>query len=317
MTEQDNNYQEIPGATQSQERLTELEANNITTTADEMGQQRERVMFEKHVQDQGEPIPANFKSAGDWFDSLKHAQGNYTQGQQEMAALKQQYEEGGVANPAYDPSLGEQGNVAVPEETVITGDEELRLNIPKEEAPREVPKEVTQDLWNEWTSEFNVTGEMSETTMDNILSATKLPRAVIEDYLSASKSKMRESFGQAATVVGGKENLKQIFDWAENNLSPTEQEQINQGLASPSYEVTLRGLQSMYNEKSVAKAREGEPSATPNLQQVAGSDTGFTGYKTKREFTADRNNPRFGFEPQYRQAVEERMRLTDFNQLPQ
>jgi hypothetical protein len=312
----ENNYQEVPGATQSQERLQQMEANNITTTHDEMSQQRERVMFEKHVQEQGEPIPANFKSAGDWFDSLKEAQGNYTRGQQEMAALKTQYEEGGVANPDYDPNLGQEQNIAEPQETVLTGDEELRLNIPKEEPPKEMPTQVTKELWNEWTSEFTVKGEMTEETMAEIMNATRLPREVVEDYLVATKAKMRESFGEAATVVGGKENLKQIFDWAEQNLSPAQQEQINQGLSSPSYEVTLRGLQSMYNERSVAVAKGSEPSTTPNLQQVAASDTGFKGYATKREFIADRNNPRFKLEPQFREAVETRIRLTDFNTLP-
>ena len=312
-------YQQVPGATQSQERLQQMQENNITTTQEEMSQQQERVMFEKYVQDQGQQIPSNFKSAGDWFDSLKEAQANYTRGQQEISALKQQYEEGGVINPNYDPNAGqEQPQVESSQNPVVTGDEELRLNIPKEEpvVPQELPKEVTQDLWNEWTSEFTVNGEMSEDTMSQIMNATRLPRGVIEDYLSATKSRMRESFNEAAVVVGGRENLKQIFDWAEQNLSPQEQEQINYGLSSPSYEVTLRGLQSLYNERSVAAIKEGEPSTTPNLQQVAASDSGFKGYATKREFMADRNNPRFKLEPQFREAVETRMRLTDFNILP-
>jgi programmed cell death protein 5 len=46
------------------------------------------------------------------------------------------------------------------------------------------------------------------------------------------------------------DQLKQIFDWAEGNLSSEEQQQINIGLASPSYEVTLRGLASMYDQRS-------------------------------------------------------------------
>jgi len=315
MTEQDMSYQNTPGATQSQERLDNMEANNITTTADEMGQQRERVMFEKHVQENGEPIPPNFKSAGDWFDSLKEAQGNYTQGQQEIAALKNQYQEGGVSNPNYDPTIN-QTTQEVQEEATLTGDEELRLQSPKKEVPGELPEQVTQELWNEWSAEFVQTGEMSEDTMSIIEKATKLPRVVIEDYLSASKSRMRESFNEASVIVGGKEHLQQIFTWAEGNLSSEQQQQINQGLASPSYEVTLRGLASMYNERSATAERGREPAMTPNLQQVAATDTGFVGYKTKREFTADRNNPRFKLEPQYRQAVEQRMMRTDFNRLP-
>ena len=72
----------------------------------------------------------------------------------------------------------------------------------------------------------------------------------------------------------------------------------------------------MYNERSATAVKGREPAMTPNLTQVAVTDTGFVGYKTKREFTADRNNPRFKLEPQYRQAVEQRMMRTNFNTLP-
>ena len=314
MTEQDMSYQEMPGASQSQERLNQMEENNTTTTEAEMAAQRERVMFEKHIQTNGEAIPSNFKTAGDWFDSLKEAQGNYTQGQQEIAALKNQYNEGGVSNPDYvAPETAVTEDVAP---STLTGDEELRIQGKKEISPEDLPDTVTQELWNDWTQEFNQTGEMSDATMQTIMAATKLPRGVIDDYLGASKARMREAFNEASVVVGGRENLKQIFDWAENNLSPQEQTQINAGLAGPSYEVTLRGLASMYNERSAAAIKGREPDMTPNLTQVAVTDTGFVGYKTKREFSTDRNNPRFKLEPQFRQAVEQRMMRTDFNTLP-
>jgi hypothetical protein len=308
-------YQDTPVASQSQERLTELQENTVTTTPEEMGSQRERVMFEKYVQDGGEAIPANFKTAGDWFDSLKEAQKQYTQGQQEIATLKDQYNKEGVTNPNYDPNSGQVEEAAPAPE--ITGDEELRLQPKAEEVPAELPEQVTQDLWNSWTNELVQTGNMSEDTMQVIEQTTKLPRMVIEDYLSASKSRMRESFSEASVIVGGKDQLKQIFDWAEGNLSSEEQQQINIGLASPSYEVTLRGLASMYDQRSATAEKGREPVMTPHLQQVAASETGYVGYTTKREFIADRNNPRFKLEPAYREAVEQRMSRTDFNSLPQ
>jgi hypothetical protein len=314
MTEQDMSYQNTPGASQSQERLDGMEENSTTVTAAEMTEQRERVMFEKHVQENGEAIPSNFKTAGDWFNSLKEAQGNYTQGQQEIAALKDQYKEGGVVNPDYVAPEAMAPTEVAPE---LTGDEELRIPSPTDEnVPTELPDAVTQELWNDWTQEFTQTGEMSDATMQTIMAATKLPRGVIDDYLGASKSRMRESFNEASVVVGGRENLKAIFDWAETTLSPQQQQQINTGLAGPSYEVTLRGLASMYNERSATAVKGREPAMTPNLTQVAETDTGFVGYKTKREFTADRNNPRFKLEPQFRMAVEQRMMRTDFNRLP-
>ena len=40
-------------------------------------------------------------------------------------------------------------------------------------------------------------------------------------------------------------------------------------------------------------------------------------YATKREFTADRNSPRFTIEPKFREAVEQRMIKTNWNTLPE
>jgi hypothetical protein len=312
------NYQDPVGASQSEERLQNL-GEDITTTPTEFEQSREQVMFEKYVQDGGVEIPSNFKSAGDWFNSLKEAQANYTKGQQELAALKQQYNEGGTANPNYVPEQTETPQeMPTSNEPNVTGDEELRLNIP-EEVPeyQEASPRLTNEMWNQWSGELASTGEMSEQTMEQIQQITNFPKEVIEDYISAHKAKMRESFSTASEVVGSKERLKNIFEWAENTLSADDQLEINRGLASPSYEVTLRGLASMYDQRSVEAEKGREPAMTPDLQNVSASEEGFVGYKTQREFKADRNNPRFKLEPQFRQAVEQRMMLTDFNTLPQ
>jgi hypothetical protein len=318
MDEQKQDYQEIPGATQSQERLMELEKESLTIPKEQIDAQRERVMFEKYVQDGGEPIPPNFKTAGDWFDSLKEAQGNYTRGQQEIASLKEQYEEGGVVNPNYDPAIERPQPEVTSEPTKeFTRAEELRLDPAKIEPPAEVtPPKLTEDIWNKWAAELAVSGEMSESTVNEIMDTTGFPKAVVDDFITGQKAKRRESFSKASDIVGSKERLQDIFEWAETTLSLEQQQQINMGLSSPSYEVTLRGLASMYNESSAQAAKNQEPTQVQGLQQVSGSESGFTAYRTKREFTADRNNPRFKLEPQFRQAVEQRMLRTDFNSLP-
>jgi len=320
MDEQTQDYQEVTGATQSQERLTELERDSLIVPKEQMDAQRERVMFEKYVQDGGEPIPTNFKTAGDWFDSLKEAQGNYTRGQQEISALKDQYNEGGVHNPNYNPATEAPQTDVVPSEAPapeFNRKEELRLdptkNVPP---PAAATPRLTEDTWNKWSAELAVSGEMSEETVNEIMDTTGFPKSVVDDFIMGQKAKRRESFSKAANIVGSKEQLQNIFDWAETTLSPEQQQQINMGLSSPSYEVTLRGLASMYNESSAQATKSQEPAQVQDLQQVSGSESGFTAYRTKREFTADRNNPRFRLEPQFRAAVEQRMLRTDFNQLP-
>jgi hypothetical protein len=308
-------YQAPLGASQSVEKLAQMQTEQANvTTHDDMGEQRERVMFERHVETNGEKIPQNFKTAGEWFDSLKEAQKQYTQGQQEISALKEQYSKGGVTNPDYVEDAVASETTDQMETPNITGEEELRLQTPVE--PEVVPPPaLSGELWDTWSSEFAINGGLSDETYQQIQQVTNFPRQVIDDYISAQGAKRRESFTTAAGLVGGQERLKTIFDWAESTLSADEQAQINLGLASNTYEVTLRGLASMYDQKSAAAVKSQEPSTTPGLENVAASEQGFTGYKTKREFSADRNNPRFGVEPKFREAVEQRMMRTDFNTL--
>ena len=88
---------------------TQLNLAN-TTPSEDPQLVHERAMFNKHVQDQGQQIPSNFKTPDDWFNSLVEARKGYTQARQEVAALKKQYNENGMNNPGFsqDPSLAAQ-----------------------------------------------------------------------------------------------------------------------------------------------------------------------------------------------------------------
>jgi len=312
MNEQQD-YQQPIQPTEDQARLADMQENATTTPVTDMQSQQERVRFEQHVQNQGTQIPENFKTAGDWFDSLKSAQGQYTQARQEIADLKRTYNEQGTENPNYREPVQEQQQAPMRPQT----DEELRLNLQRDlPDPNIAPSNVTAQMWHAWGQELSVMGDLSENTRAGIREVTGYPDEVIDTFIDGQKSQRREAYSTAAEGVGGDDKLEQIFNWAETNLSKEDQAHINMGLAGSSYEVTLRGLESMYNNRPIATEQAQEPMSNANMGQVAATDTGYMGYKTKREFTADRNNPRFKLEPAYRQAVEQRMQRTDFNSLP-
>ena len=58
-----------------------------------------------------------------------------------------------------------------------------------------------------------------------------------------------------------------------------------------------------------------EPERNINPANVASTAPTFEGYRTMREFKADRSNPRYQMEPAFRQAVDQRIMRTDFNNL--
>ena len=312
------NYQEpaASDASAEQDKLNQM-GTQVTTTPEEFASQEERTKFESYVQDQGVYIPDNFKSAGDWFDSLKEAQGQYTQARQEIADLKKTYNEQGVQNPNYQEPVVDSS--VVEESLPPANEEELRINIRQEEEETSPPPStttITPEMWSEWGAELAITGDLSSDTIAGIKNTTGFSDAIINEYVSGQKAKMRESYSDAASVVGGRDRLDKIFKWAETSLSAEEQASINMGLSGSTYEVTLKGLESMFDGRPVGAEKSQEPMSATNTAQVGSSDTGYTGYKTQREFVADRNNPRFKLEPAYRKAVEQRMMLTDFNALP-
>jgi hypothetical protein len=305
-----------PEANPAMDNLQAAE-QSVTATADEVNAAKERVAFERYVQDQGQEIPANFEDAGAWFDSLKHAQGQYTQARQEIAELKSQYSEQGTVNPGYEENTTP---VAEPEESAEpTGMEELRLSLTdeQEEAPQEAQPAFSDEDWDKWGYEMNTTGQLSEQTVAEIKAKTNFSDRMINDFVTGQKAKMREAFTKASNIVGGNDRLGEIMKWAESSMSPEERLNINAGLASPGYEVVLRGLDAQYSHAMSQKPKANEPSPMPNRQPVAETQVSTPAYTTQREFKADRSNPRYRTDPKFREAVEARMMRTDWNNLPE
>tara|TARA_B100000700_G_C14959780_1_gene815873 strand:+ start:76 stop:1038 length:963 start_codon:yes stop_codon:yes gene_type:complete len=301
----------------------EVGTNETASTTFPSGQvedpqfEAEQRAFKTYVENTGQPIPENFKSVESWFSSLKEAQANYTRGQQEIAELKQQYAAEGSAPPPEEAPPVEAA--PAPTEAPITQDSP-ELRIQKQVKEEQVASEaeavgVTQETYEAWAMEMASTGEISEETRNEIRTKTGFTEKMIDDYVSGQKARLRENFAQASSVVGGQQRLQQIFDWASQSLTAEELQTINIGLASPSYEVTLRGLSSMYEQATISQ-KAAEPAQNQQLTSVPASETGVVPYSTQREFKAERNDPRFNIEPSFRQKVEARMSMTDWNSLP-
>tara|TARA_R100000152_G_C6773477_1_gene200814 strand:- start:1123 stop:2103 length:981 start_codon:yes stop_codon:yes gene_type:complete len=300
----------MPQADPTAEQMAQIAASQ-TAMPEDANAVRERAAFETYVQNSGDQIPPNFKDAGAWFDSLKEAQKKYTQGQQEIAELKRTYAENNTQNPNYVP----QQEAPAPEPVQPTGEEQLRIPSVEEAAPEQpTNKEISQEDWDKWGMEVAIKGDLTPETRAEIKQYGFTDK-MVNDLLTAQQAKMREAYSDATAVVGGKEKLDSIFDWAAKNLSKEEQAQINVGLSGPAYEITLRGLADTF-EKANQSKRTNEPAPTPGLEQSSVAYDSSVGYKTKREFYADRNNPRFTTDQRFRQAVESRMLNTDFNNLP-
>jgi len=296
---------------QSSETPVVSQEQSLTSTAEDAILAREKVAFDAYVRNQGMTVPENFKDAGAWFESLKNAQKEYTKSRQEVADLKKKYEQApSTANPVKQEAAPTKEEIPVVPEV---------LKIPEkkaEETPKVEPQVATEDDWKQWTVEFATKNDLSPETLDTIKKKTNLPESIINEYMMGQKAKLEMAYTKAADLIGGKDQLAKMFDWASKNLSQAEQDSINQNLASPSWDVALYGLQAKY-AKATGTSKAAEPKQTAKGQiPVASTQQGIVAYQTKREFMAERNHPKFNTDPKFRNYVEQRMMRTDFTKLP-
>lgn len=298
---------------QSSETPVVSQEQSLTSTAEDAILAREKVAFDAYVRNQGMTVPENFKDAGAWFESLKNAQKEYTKSRQEVADLKKKYEQTpSTANPVkQDAAPKAQEEIPVVPEVLKIPEKKV------EETPKvEAPVVATEDDWKQWTVEFATKNDLSPETLDVIKKKTNLPESVINDYMQGQKAKLEVAYSKAAELIGGKDELAKMFDWASKNLTQAEQDSINNNLASPAWDVALYGLQAKY-AKATVTSKKAEPKPTARGQiPIASTQQGIVGYQTKREFSAERNNPMFNSDPKYRNYVEQRMLRTDFTKLP-
>lgn len=285
--------------------------------------QKEKQAFDIYVKNQGIEIPKNFKDASAWFDSLKNAQKEYTKTRQELSELKKTYEKNGTVNPNYVEETENNSEEPVVEETksVSKIPEELRIpDIKKQEEtkqPQEQSKTISEDDWSKWTMEVAISNDLSEETKVEIKSKTGFTDKMINDYLEGQKARSREAYTKAADVVGGKDKLATIFEWAGKNLSTQQQAEVNATLASPSWEVALLGLEAKYNKAVGNKPNAKEMSKSTN-KQIPNTNTKqpVQPYKSKREFYAERGSQKYMSDANFRTYVEQRVLLSDITNLP-
>lgn len=298
---------------QSSETPVVSQEQSLTSSAEDAILAREKVAFDAYVRNQGMTVPENFKDAGAWFESLKNAQKEYTKSRQEVADLKKKYEQTpSTANPVkQDAAPKAQEEIPVVPEVLKIPEKKV------EETPKvEAPVAATEDDWKQWTIEFATKNDLSPETLETIKKKTSLPDSVINEYMLGQKAKLEVAYTKAAELIGGKDELAKMFDWASKNLTQAEQDSINNNLASPAWDVALYGLQAKY-AKATGTSKKAEPKPTARGQiPIASTQQGVVAYQTKREFMAERNNPMFNTDPKYRNYVEQRMLRTDFTKLP-
>lgn len=276
--------------------------------------QYERDMFVKGAEANAVNLPGNFKDFGDYFDSLKEAQGQYTEARQELAKMR--------ADEAARLATGEPEAEVAEGEVAEEGELPDSLEIPEPEAEAEVAEGeegdyevyevgMTEEEGMAWTGEFMETGTLTEETMGAILQS--FPGAtedMVMTYMAGLKAAETASMEASASAVGGVDNLNNILSWAGENLSADERAAANAALSGPMASYTLRGLQAQY-EAAMSQTRTAtEPSQIPGRVASAAAAQTIQAYSSPAEMNADMANPEYRTNPAFAQQVQQRLAMT-------
>ena len=284
------------------------EENNVETPQQEQSQQpivnpedanlaREKAAFETYVKDQGMQVPDNFENTESWFNSLKEAQGQYTQARQEIADLKRQYAETGEIpeRPA------QQQETAPAVETPSSGE----LRIEKKEEP---PAPSMNEQWATWQQELALNGDFSDTTRGQIKTAMNVDDAVVDTFIAGQKALRKEAYDSAATVVGDQQTLDTVLAWAGESLNDQERNELNLMLSGPSYKTAVLGLKARYEQDMANRPKNQEPSRirSDNVADAQEAPV-IEPFRSRQEMNVAMNDPRYRSDPAYRQETELRI----------
>lgn len=286
---------------------------NSETPADALSREAqqysyEREMFVKGAEANGIPLPGNFKDFADYFDSLKEAQGQYTEARQELSKIKADQASRLASG---EPDSAEETNTELPENLEIK-DPNAETETAEGDGEYEIYEVgMTEEEGVSWTGEYMETGTLSDDTMSSILNS--FPGAtpeMIMTYMAGLQAIESKSMESAASTVGGVDSLNEILAWAGENLSAEERTAANEALAGPMSTYTLRGLQAQYEAAKSQTRGSTEPSSIPNRVASASAAEGIKPYANPAEMNVDMRNPAYRSDPDFQQLVQQRLAMT-------
>ncbi|RMH16135.1 MAG: hypothetical protein D6698_10150, partial [Gammaproteobacteria bacterium] len=154
-------------------------------------------------------------------------------------------------------------------------------------------------------------GSLTEETRQKILNAG-IPETVLEATLAGQRALWKQQVEEAASAVGGKENLEAILTYVKNNFSKQEIDEFNAAMQNPAvYKRVLRGLLHEIADSLKKPTNSGskEPKPTPT-GTVAPVSTEPTPFMSIEEMTFAMNDARYRVDPVYTREVEARIHKT-------
>ena len=192
-----------------------------------------------------------------------------------------------------------------------TPDQEQQTK-PEENEPSTIPAPQTQEAASntlkgvglditEFENEFISNGSLSDESYKK-LEGAGIPKTMVDSYIKGQEAIAQKFIDEVYAIAGGGEGYANMTQWAAGNVAEDELKAFNSIMASGKKELITLAVTGMVSRW---KASEGsEPKLTQG--RVSGPSR-VQGYNSPQEMVKAMQDKRYGKDPAYTRAVEDRV----------
>ena len=145
----------------------------------------------------------------------------------------------------------------------------------------------------ELQKEYNTTGEISSETREK-LKAAGISDEMTDNFIEGQKARVEAFYDDISSVIGGREEMNTVIDWARKNISAEEAKSIDSVTDPVILKMVLKDLKNRMDDK------EG---VVPNQIVGSGGAAPRDVYESMAEMKADISNPIYHKDEAFRNKV--------------
>lgn len=173
---------------------------------------------------------------------------------------------------------------------------------PKVETPTPPPVKDAGDF-AKFTQEFSEKGELSENSYKE-LASKGIPKDLVDAFIAGQKAQTQTVQNKFFEMAGGQEAYNGMVTWAAENFSEGEISAYNKAMASgDEAQITfaINGLKARYSSNAAPQR---------NVYGNQASQQGLKPFSSHQSMVLAMKDPRYNSDPDYRQEVMERVRIS-------
>ena len=163
---------------------------------------------------------------------------------------------------------------------------------------------ISADLFAKGMQEFQESGNLSKETVKKFVE-TGIPEEYLSQYIEGVRAQMELRVLQINEKLGGESHIKELVEWATNNLSEKEIEAYNVLIDSGDIDNIVTAYQSI-------EARMAPKQTAKFISPSKGTSNETGGFESKAEMIKAMSDPQYKKDPAFRKQVEQRLSRTRF-----